>query len=156
MISLECSTAAVEFRAVAAHSRATNPHLHLVTSRRDGEHPMNFQAFQAGRAALAALGLVEHQYVMAVHREETGSDHFHVAVNRVHPETYWVAHLSKSYCALDRAMPEIELRQRWERDDGPNEVRIARTVLRRSRASTRALFDHCASSKLLDVRHVAY
>ena len=120
---MSLNTAAVEFRAVAAHSRATNPYLHLVISWRDGEHPTNSQAFEAGRAALAAVGLDEHQYVMAVHREDTGNDHLHVAVNRVHPETYRAAHLSKSYYALDRAMREIELCQGWDRDNGPYEVR---------------------------------
>ena len=60
---------------------------------------------------------------MAMHREETGNDHLHVAVNRVHPETYRAAHLSKSYYALDRAMREIELCQGWDRDNGPYEVR---------------------------------
>ena len=57
-----------------------------------------------------------------MHREETGNDHLHVAVNRVHPETYRAAHLSKSYYALDRVMREIEMRQRWERDNGPYDV----------------------------------
>ena len=42
---MSLNTAAVEFRAVAAHSRATNPYLHLVISWRDGEHPTNSQAF---------------------------------------------------------------------------------------------------------------
>ena len=120
---MSLDTSAVEFRAVAAHSRATNPYLHLIISWRDGEHPTNTQAFEAGRAALASLGLDAHQYVMAVHREETGTDHLHVAVNRVHPETFRAAHLSKSYYALDRAMRELEVRQGWERDNGPYEVR---------------------------------
>ncbi len=120
---LALDTAAAEFRAVAAESRATNPYLHLVLSWRDGEHPTNAQAFEAGHGALGALGLGDHQYVMAVHRGETGNDHLHVAVNRVHPETYRAQHLSKSYYALDRAMREIELRQGWERDNGPYEVR---------------------------------
>jgi len=121
VMSLE--TAAGEFRAVTAHSRAISPHLHLVISWRDGEHPTNTQAFEAGRAALASLGLDAYQHVMAVHREETGNDHLHVAVNRVHPETYRGAYLSKSYYALDRAMREIELRQGSERDSGRYEVR---------------------------------
>lgn len=120
---LSLDTAAAEFRAVAAESRATNPYVHLVLSWRDGEHPTNVQAFEAGRDALASVGLSEHQYVMAVHRGETGNDHLHVAVNRVHPETYRAQHFSKSYYALDRAMREVELRQGWERDNGPYEVR---------------------------------
>lgn len=120
---LALDTAASEFRAVAAESRATNPYLHLVLSWRDGEHPTNAQAFEAGHDALGALNLGQHQYVMAVHRGETGNDHLHVAVNRVHPETHRAQHLSKSYYALDRAMREIELRQGWERDNGPYEIR---------------------------------
>ncbi len=120
---MSLDTAADEFRAVAVESRATNPYVHLVLSWRDGEQPTNAQAFEAGREALGALGLDEHQYVMAVHRGETGNDHLHIAVNRVHPETHRAQHLSKSYYALDRAMREIELRQGWEPDNGPYHVR---------------------------------
>ena len=72
---MSLDTAAVEVRAVAAQSRATNPYLHLVISWCDGKHPTNTQAFDSGFAALVSLGLDEHQYVMAVHREETGNDH---------------------------------------------------------------------------------
>ncbi len=120
---LSLDTAADEFRAVVVESRATNPYVHLVLSWRDGEHPTNAQAFEAGRNALGALRLEEHQYVMAVHRGETGNDHLHIAVNRVHPETHRTQHLSKSYYELDRAMREIELRQGWARDNGPYHVR---------------------------------
>jgi len=120
---MSLDTAADEFRAVAVESRATNPYVHLVLSWRDGEQPTNGQAFEAAREALSALGLEEHQYVMAVHRGETGNDHLHIAVNRVHPDTHRAQHLSKSYYALDRAMREIELRQGWERDNGPYHVR---------------------------------
>ncbi len=132
---LSLDTAALEFRAVANESRATNPYVHLVLSWRDGEQPTNSQAFEAGRSALAALNLNEHQYVMAVHRGETGNDHLHIAANRVHPETYRAQHLSKSYYELDRAMREIELRQGWERDNGPYEVRYRDGVPEIVRAS---------------------
>jgi len=120
---MSLDTAADEFRAVVVESRATNPYVHLVLSWRDGEAPTNAQAFEAGREALRAIGLDEHQYVMAVHRGETGNDHLHIALNRVHPETHRAQHLSKSYYALDRAMREVELRQGWERDNGPYHVR---------------------------------
>jgi len=132
---LSLDTAALEFRAVATESRATNPYVHLVLSWRDGKQPTNSQPFEAGRSALAALNLDEHQYVMAVHRGETGNDHLHIAVNRVHPETYRAQHLSKSYYELDRAMREIELRQGWERDNGPYEVRYCDGVPEIVRAS---------------------
>jgi hypothetical protein len=120
---MSLDTAADEFRAVVVESRATNPYVHLVLSWRDGEAPTNAQAFEAGREALRGIGLGEHQYVMAVHRGETGNDHLHIAVNRVHAETHRAQHLSKSYYALDRAMREVELRQGWERDNGPYHVR---------------------------------
>ncbi len=82
---MSLDTAADEFRAVAVKSRATNPYVHLVMSWRDGEQPSNAQAFEARREALNALGLADHQYLMGVHRGDTGNDHLHVAVNRVNP-----------------------------------------------------------------------
>ena len=66
---------------------------------------------EAGRGALASVGLDAHYNALAVHREEAGNDHLHVAINRVHRETYRAGHLLKSYYALDLAMRKIEQRQ---------------------------------------------
>ena len=121
VLSLE--TAALEFQAVANESRrTTNPYLHVVVSWRDGEAPTNAEVFAAGRHVLEALGLGQHQYVIAIHRD-TGNVHAHLAANRVNPETYRAQHLSMSYAKIDRSLRELELRHGWERDRGLHEIR---------------------------------
>jgi hypothetical protein len=113
-------TAAVEMEAVAAQCRRLRApaDYHLVLSWQEGEHPIPDQAFAAGRHALGALGMDEHQYVMAVHGD-TANVHLHVAVNRVHPVTYRTVSPFRDYIKLDRAMREIELEQGWAHDRGP-------------------------------------
>jgi hypothetical protein len=113
-------TAAVEMEAVAGQCcRLRAPaDYHLVLSWQEGEHPTPDQAFAAGRHALGALGMEAHQYVMAIHGD-TANVHLHVAVNRVHPETYRAVSPFRDYIKLDRAMREIELEQGWAHDRGP-------------------------------------
>lgn len=113
-------TAAVEMDAVAAQCRRLRApaDYHLVLSWQEGEHPTADQAFAAGRHALGALDMGEHQYVMAVHGD-TANVHLHVAVNRVHPVTYRAVSPFYDYIKLDRAMREIELEQGWAHDRGP-------------------------------------
>jgi len=120
---LSLKIAALEFQAVANESRrTTNPYLHVVVSWRDGEAPTNAEVFDSGRHVLDALGLREHQYVIAIHRD-TANVHAHIAANRVHPESYRAQHLSMSYANIDRALRELELRYGWERDRGLHEIR---------------------------------
>lgn len=120
---LALETAALEFQGVSNESRRTkNPYLHVVVSWRDGEEPTNAEVFASGRHVLEALGLGQHQYVIAIHRD-TGNVHAHLAANRVHPETYRAQHLSMSYAKIDRSLRELELRYGWERDRGLHEIR---------------------------------
>lgn len=91
---------------------------HLVISWPEGETPTNEQAFEAGRHALAALKMAEHQYVMAIH-DDTGNRHLHIAVNRVNPDTLRAVSPFRDYLILDRAMREMELAQGWSHDRGP-------------------------------------
>jgi hypothetical protein len=113
-------TAAVEMEAVGVQCRRLRApaDYHLVLSWQEGEHPTPDQAFAAGRHALGALGMEAHQYVMAVHGD-TANVHLHVAVNRVHPDTYRAVSPFRDYIKLDRAMREIELEQGWAHDRGP-------------------------------------
>jgi hypothetical protein len=115
---LSLATAAAEMRAVAdRNSRVHDPVYHVVLSWQDGEHPDNAQMFAAGEAALAAIGMQDHQYVFAIHRD-TGNAHLHLMVNRVHPETGRAMHPGLSYLKLDRCMRELELAQGWAYDRG--------------------------------------
>jgi len=120
---LSVETAAFEFQAIANQSvRTKNPYLHVVISWRDGEEPSNAEVFDSGRCVLDSLGMGEHQYVMAIHRD-TDNVHAHIAANRVHPEHYRAQHLSMSFVKIDRALRELELRYGWERDRGIHEIR---------------------------------
>lgn len=120
---LSIETAALEFQAVANRScRTKNSYLHVVLSWRDGEDPTNAEVFASGQKVLESLGLGEHQYVIAIHRD-TANVHAHIAANRVHSETYRARHLSMSYWKIDRALRELELRYGWERDRGLHEIR---------------------------------
>jgi hypothetical protein len=120
---LSVETAALEFQAIANQSvRTKNPYLHVVVSWRDGEKPSNAEVFASGRCVLESLGMGEHQYVIAIHRD-TENVHAHIATNRVHPEHYRAQHLSMSFVKIDRALRELELRYGWERDRGIHEIR---------------------------------
>ena len=121
-VVLSVETASLEFQAVANRARrTTNPYLHVVVSWRDGEEPTNAEVFASGRHVLDSLGMGEHQYVIAIHRD-TDNVHAHIAANRVHPEKYRAQHLSMSYWKIDRALRELELRYGWERDRGLHEI----------------------------------
>ena len=104
--------------AAAVNRRVRNPAYHVILSWRAGEEPDDAQMFEAGRMALTGLGMGEHQFVMAAHRD-TECRHLHVAVNRVHPETGKAVSVQRDFYTLDRTMREIELAQGWSHDHGP-------------------------------------
>lgn len=119
---LSVETAPQEMVAAAAvNRRVQNPAYHYILSWRAGEEPDDAQMFEAGRLALGALGMDEHQFVMAAHRD-TECRHLHVAVSRVHPETGKAVSVQRDFYTLDRAMREIELAQGWSHDHGPHAV----------------------------------
>ncbi|WP_321891863.1 TraI/MobA(P) family conjugative relaxase [Paraburkholderia tropica] len=118
---LSLDTAHAEMLAVAHRSALVcGPALHLVISWRQGEQPDTRQVFEAGRAALEALGMspAQHQYVFAIHRD-TDNVHLHVVVNRVSLVTGRAVHPGLSHLKLDRCMRELELAQGWQPDRGP-------------------------------------
>ena len=115
---LSLATAATEMRAVAdQNGRVRDPVYHVVLSWQHGEHPTDIQMFEAGDAAVTTLGMTDHQYVLAIHRD-TDNAHLHLMVNRVHPETGRAVHPGLSYLKLDRCMRELELAQGWGHDRG--------------------------------------
>lgn len=116
---LDKDTASREMLAVAdMNGRVKDPVYHAVLSWRADENPTDEQMFEAGRAALKAVGLEEHQYLLAAHRD-TDNIHLHLMANRVHPETYRAADMSRDYFKLDKCMREVEIAQGWAHDIGP-------------------------------------
>lgn len=116
-------TAWIEMWGTSARSvRVRDPVMPIVVSWEQGEHPTDQQAFEAGRSVLDALGMTDHQYMFAVHRD-TDNDHLHIMVNKVHPERGQVPPLKFTKMTLDKTMREIELRQGWRHTNGPFAVK---------------------------------
>lgn len=134
-------TAASEMRHVAsANKRCKDPVYHYVLSWPAPEQPSDEQAGDAIRTTLAELGLTDHQWVAAIHRN-TSHAHVHVAVNRVHPTTFRVAVPRRDWLTLDRACRSLELKHGWAHDRGPYGV----TTDRGTAEITRAQPEHSKS-----------
>lgn len=101
--------------------RAVDPVYHFILSWPADEKPTNTEACAAAKHALKTLGMAGHQAVIAVHYD-TDHVHVHVAVNRVHPETYKAVNLWRDHYRLDQAVREIELAQGWSHTNGPYQV----------------------------------
>ncbi|MCR6630681.1 MAG: relaxase/mobilization nuclease domain-containing protein [Magnetospirillum sp.] len=71
----------------ACNTRPANKTLHLVVSFPVGERPNDRQLHHIEDCLCAALGMADHQRLSALH-VNTDHAHLHVALNRVHPETY--------------------------------------------------------------------
>lgn len=116
-------TAWIEMWGTSVRSKRTkDPVMHLILSWSEGECPTDDQAFDAGKFALAAIGLEGHEYLSAVHRD-TDNAHLHIMVNKVHPDTHRVPKMSYSKFTLDKAMRQIEIDQGWKHDNGPFSVK---------------------------------
>jgi molybdopterin-guanine dinucleotide biosynthesis protein A len=76
VMSLE--TAAIEMEATAALSaRCRDPVYHLIIAYAKHERPMREQVVGDAERLLAAIGMADHQYVLAAHRD---TDDFHAHV----------------------------------------------------------------------------
>lgn len=134
-MSLE--TASAEMGAVAAqNARVKDPVYHVVISWAAGENPTDDEAFSSAEYALRAVGMSDHQYVFAIHRD-TDNVHVHIAVNRVNPDTFRAVYPERDYYKLDYAMRELELANGWQRVDGVYSIfeRNGKTVIDWSSAS---------------------
>ncbi|MBC7907599.1 MAG: relaxase/mobilization nuclease domain-containing protein [Rhodospirillaceae bacterium] len=92
----------------ACNSRAANKTLHLVVSFPAGERPSDRQLHQIEDTLCAALGMADHQRLSALH-VNTDHAHLHVALNRVHPETFKCADPSFGQRKLMTACHELEM-----------------------------------------------
>ncbi|MBQ7262095.1 MAG: relaxase/mobilization nuclease domain-containing protein [Synergistaceae bacterium] len=110
------TTAAVEMESVAfANGRCRDPVFHFILSWREREVPTKEQADAAAKIALAELDLQECQALWAL-QGDTENLHLHVAVNRIHPETFRAIQPAGNWTkkALERAARKIERAQGWE------------------------------------------
>lgn len=121
-------TAACEMRAVAQkNKRADNPVLHYILSWPEHEKPEPALIFQAARQTLTALGLADHQYIIAIH-DNTENRHAHIEVNRVHPITFKAQRIEWLHKTLHKAAREIEIAHGWSHDPGLYNVVVVNGV----------------------------
>ena len=111
--------AATEMWAVAMknHGACDNPVFHYILSWPEHERPPVDDVMQAARNTLTALGLSDHQFVIAVHGN-TDNLHAHIAVNKIHPRTYMSRHLEWSHKTLHKSARESEIQFGWSHDNG--------------------------------------
>lgn len=115
-------TAPYEMSAVARQNyRVGDPVYHYILSWPEGERPDTQDIFKAARHTLKALGMLEHQYIIAIHAN-TDNLHAHVEVNRVHPRTFKAEVLNWDHDKLHRAARECEIEFGWTHDSGIYEV----------------------------------
>jgi hypothetical protein len=93
----------------ARNSRSrSDKNYHLVVSFPEGEKPTRAQMEDIEDSICAAIGFGEHQRVSAVH-QNTDNWHLHVAINKVHPQTFrniepWYDHYRLQECCAEQEM----------------------------------------------------
>ena len=112
------ATAAKEMNAVSArNTRSGDSAYHFILSWPDYEYPSEESIFDAAQHAIKSIGLAEHQYVLAIHID-TDNIHCHVAVNRIHPETFKSRHLEWTAKTLHLSARQSEIKHNWTHDNG--------------------------------------
>jgi hypothetical protein len=115
--SLANAPAEMYATASQAASQVKNPVYHYILSWPEHERPATQDIFTAARHTLAALGMAEHQYIIAIHAN-TDNLHAHIEVNRVHPKTLKVVDTYRDYEKLHKAAREVEIMFGWDHPDG--------------------------------------
>lgn len=115
---LDISTAHIEMNAVAAKNiRCKDPTYHFILSWPEHERPKYDAIFDAAEHAIAALGLKEHQYVIAIHGN-TDNVHCHIAINRINPITFRSRNIEWATKTLHLAARQSEIKHNWSHDNG--------------------------------------
>lgn len=111
-------TASAEMNIVAAqNTRCVDPVYHFILSWPEQDNPVDADIFDCARSALHALGMKEHQFVTAIHRD-TDHVHCHVAVNRINPVSYRAANLYNDIDILHKVCRLLEIKYDYTPDNG--------------------------------------
>jgi hypothetical protein len=106
-------TASLEMEAVAALStRCRDPVYHLIIAYAKHERPTREQVVSDAERLLKAIGMDEHQYVLAAHKD-TDDFHAHVIANRVGPDGR-ANDLWRERIVRERVGAEIAAERRWD------------------------------------------
>jgi hypothetical protein len=122
-------TAWIEMEAVAALSaRCRDPVYHLIIAYAKHERPTRAQVVDDAERLLAAIGMEDHQYVLAAHRD-TDDFHAHVIANRVGPDGLANA-LWHERIIRERVCAEISAERGWDIVVGHHNRDIVRRIER--------------------------
>lgn len=117
--------AATEMKLVSELNRLVQkPYYHMTASWHAHEQPTIAQVMEAADYLIKAMGLEEHQAIIAIHGDKE-QKHFHVMANTVHPLTGKVWSKSNDQMRAEKACREIEIMQGWSHDRGRFDFDVA-------------------------------
>jgi hypothetical protein len=115
-------TAASEMNLTAAQNRHCKDAVyHFILSWQSDEDPPPDAVFRSVRYSLKQLGMEEHQYVAAIHRD-TDNVHCHVSANRVHPATFRAQNMWNDADELQKCCRILERELGFKVDNGSWEM----------------------------------
>lgn len=89
---------------------------HLVISFPEGERPTHDQLRDIEDHLVASIGYADHQRISAIH-DDTDNLHIHVAINKIHPETFKAIEPHYDKRRLMAACRELELKHGLKLDN---------------------------------------
>lgn len=111
-------TAASEMNMTASQNRHCKDAVyHFILSWQGDEDPSPDAIFRSVRYSLKQLGMEEHQYVAAIHRD-TDNVHCHVSANRVHPKTFTAQNMWNDADTLQKCCRVLERDLGFKVDNG--------------------------------------
>ncbi|MDO6407447.1 TraI/MobA(P) family conjugative relaxase [Pantoea phytobeneficialis] len=111
-------TAASEMDMTASQNRHCKDAVyHFILSWQGDEDPSPDAVFRSVRYSLKQLGMEEHQYVAAIHRD-TDNIHCHVSANRVHPTTFRAQNMWNDADELQKCCRVLEREFDFKVDNG--------------------------------------
>lgn len=111
-------TAASEMNLAASQNRHCKDAVyHFILSWQGDEDPSPDAVFRSVRYSLKQLGMEEHQYVAAIHRD-TDNIHCHVSANRVHPATFRAQNMWNDADELQKCCRVLERELGFKVDNG--------------------------------------
>ncbi len=111
-------TAASEMNMTADQNRHCKDAVyHFILSWQGDEDPSPDAIFSSVRYSLKQLGMEEHQYVAAIHRD-TDNIHCHVSANRVHPTTFRAQNMWNDADELQKCCRVLERELGFKVDNG--------------------------------------
>lgn len=85
----------------ATGNKTKDPVYHVSLNWAPGEKPTHAHMVDTAKSALAALGYIGHEVVLAAHTDKD-HQHIHIVVNRIHPETGRTHNPNNDYAVLQR------------------------------------------------------